>query len=739
MTGGRVKAGRWLDTEDDLRTVEAAPTVILELDEELAPSVSPWPIRWGIVAAILSASWVALVALSRLGELSQELTTARAVAVIGEIAPPLVLIAVCYLLIARASSSEAARFAKVSNDLRGEQGRLEAVFAHVAQRIATERADIAEHADRLSTIGDDAATRLAGVAHTLRNDIEALVRHAERLQAAASAARGDTSALLVDMPRAHEATVALSAALDTTGQRAHEHAAALDAQVAALTVRGREADEIAGGAAAKLAAHLSRIEGLSGSATERLLTAAASMTGAIDDALSRAAEAGEAARRGMDAQAVTMRALVGESEVVLARTGADAAAAVGRRVAEIAAQIDALGSGVASVDGQLAAFEGTASERLARLDRSVDGLRAHAGELSRKLGGGDAAATAMIARAETLMTAYAALTHEIDEALPAALARLDRHADAALRSVQTLSPAVQAIEASAATALDRLIEAEAALAKQHAALDALGTSLTDRLAEGTAVAGNLIAQLGDADTQARALAEGASAQLVDALLRVRETAQAAADRAREAIAAVIPASAAALRDAAGSALADAISDEARIRIEELAVTAQRAVAAANSASDRLMRQMLTIAETSAQIETRIVEARGEIEDADRDNFARRVALLIESLNSTSIDVIKILSNEVADSAWSAYLKGDRGVFTRRAVRLLDAGEVREVARHYADETEFREQVNRYVHDFEAMLRNVLATRAGSPLGVTLLSSDMGKLYVALAQAIERLR
>jgi len=48
-------------------------------------------------------------------------------------------------------------------------------------------------------------------------------------------------------------------------------------------------------------------------------------------------------------------------------------------------------------------------------------------------------------------------------------------------------------------------------------------------------------------------------------------------------------------------------------------------------------------------------------------------------------------------------------------------------------------VNRYVHDFEAMLRRVLADRDGATLGVTLLSSDMGKLYVALAQAIERLR
>jgi hypothetical protein len=37
-----------------------------------------------------------------------------------------------------------------------------------------------------------------------------------------------------------------------------------------------------------------------------------------------------------------------------------------------------------------------------------------------------------------------------------------------------------------------------------------------------------------------------------------------------------------------------------------------------------------------------------------------------------------------------------------------------------------------------MLRTILIQRDGSQLGVALLSSDMGKLYVALAQAIERL-
>ena len=58
---------------------------------------------------------------------------------------------------------------------------------------------------------------------------------------------------------------------------------------------------------------------------------------------------------------------------------------------------------------------------------------------------------------------------------------------------------------------------------------------------------------------------------------------------------------------------------------------------------------------------------------------------------------------------------------------------------YEGDGEFRETVNRYIADFEAMLREVLSTRDGNAIAVTLLSSDVGKLYVALAQAIDRLR
>lgn len=154
---------------------------------------------------------------------------------------------------------------------------------------------------------------------------------------------------------------------------------------------------------------------------------------------------------------------------------------------------------------------------------------------------------------------------------------------------------------------------------------------------------------------------------------------------------------------------------------------------------QLRDQLAKVNELANNLEQRVSRARELAEERVDNDFARRMALITESLNSNAIDISKAFSSEVSDSAWASYLKGDRGIFTRRAVRLIENSEAREVVELYERDDGFREHVSRYIHDFEAMLRALLSTRDGNALGVTVLGSDMGKLYVALAQAIERLR
>ena len=183
----------------------------------------------------------------------------------------------------------------------------------------------------------------------------------------------------------------------------------------------------------------------------------------------------------------------------------------------------------------------------------------------------------------------------------------------------------------------------------------------------------------------------------------------------------------------------ALDDVQESVLSELGAAAERAAQSGRNTVVQLREQLGRINELTGNLEARIARAREQSEQQVDNGFSRRIAHMTESLNSTAIDLDNLLSTDVSDSSWNAYLRGDKGIFTRRAVRLLSARDAKEIAALYQSDSEFREHVARYISDFEFMLRTVLSTREGNALGVTILSSDMGKLYVALAQATERLR
>ncbi|ANU08083.1 ATPase [Paraurantiacibacter namhicola] len=192
------------------------------------------------------------------------------------------------------------------------------------------------------------------------------------------------------------------------------------------------------------------------------------------------------------------------------------------------------------------------------------------------------------------------------------------------------------------------------------------------------------------------------------------------------------------RDSA-TRIESAIREQLSTLTDDLEAAAERAGESSRETIVHLRDQLSRVNELAGNLESRVSRAREQAEEQVDNDFARRVALITDALNSSGIDIARAMSSEVTDTAWASYLRGDRGIFTRRAVKLLDTQEVRDLHDIYDDDPDFRETVNRYIHDFEAMLRSVLSTRDGNALAVTLLSSDMGKLYVALAQAIDRLR
>ena len=477
----------------------------------------------------------------------------------------------------------------------------------------------------------------------------------------------------------------------------------------------------------------------------------------MDALLVRASEALSDIRSGIDLQAQSVGALLEQAKAGLGRAGLDASQALADRLAGAGGALDGLtvriaeqerasqrlvadlDRGLLGLDERFARLSEQGDERAARISALVSQLRGDLDALGNDTGAQDQAILALADRTASLRDGVASLSLAVAQELNRAFGEAESGASRLIDISQQARPSVEWLRSAAdetsksLAAGQQAIEAsEARMSAMFQAIDRGSESAEQRIADLTrAIAG--------ANDDAARLSNETGPALVSALVQVREASAHAAERARAAIADIIPASANALGDASRQALERAVREAIEERLAEVDRVAAKAVETARDATERLTQQMLSIGQSAVALEAHLERTREAQRKDDGDDFAKRVSLLIDSMHSAAIDVQKILSDEMDEKAWGAYLKGNRGIFTRRAVRLIGGTETRAIAAHYDSDPEFRESVNRYVHDFEAMLRRMLAERDGGMIAVTLMSSDMGKLYVALAQGLEKRR
>lgn len=712
----------------------------------------------GWTLTILAALWVALAGWSAGVALAAEPLTAPALAQWLAIATgPLALLGLCWLLFGRTRRRETERFTQSVIAMRSEARSLEGLLSVLRQRIDEEQAALSGMADRLMRLGDEATHRLGGVTRDLDGGAQLLSQHSAALDRAAESARNDIGVLLEDLPRAEASARAMAEELRGTGRDASAQTAALEAQLAAVSARGREADELVGSASQRLVAHLTQIESAGAAAAARVTDAATSASSEVDLLLDRTARALSDIRSGIDVQAAAVTALVEQSAAGMGRSSVEAADALTLRLGTATGALDQLSArlaeqdrasqrlvadverGLAELDQRFVDLAAEGDLRASAIGKAVGQVRAELDQLAAQAATSDGTLEGLANRTGALRDAIAGLQADVGGTLAGSLGHAEGGAERLLTAVQAARPEIEWMREAATEASERLALSSDSVAAQQDRLAALLATLDDGVGAAEQRLGSLRTAIADAQADASRVQAETAPALVQAMVQVREASTHAAERAREAIASVIPDGAAQLSAATREALERAVREGVEQQLRDVEVVAARAIDAARTASERLTAQMLSIGQTAAALEAHMERTSQAQQASGSEAFARRVAMLIDSMHSASIDVGKILSDEVDEKAWGAYLKGDRGVFTRRAVRLLGNSEARQLSARYDSDGEFEESVNRYVHDFEAMLRRVTAERDGGMLAVTLMSSDMGKLYAALVPVVDRRR
>ncbi|WP_070153465.1 hypothetical protein [Sphingobium phenoxybenzoativorans] len=762
MNGGNKIIGLRRQSEAD----EAQPAVTddeLLLEEYYSSEFSDQPVSagWPAVARVVLAASAAIWTIFTLWVMfgrGQPLPPVEAIpGAVATFAIPLVLIGTLYLLLIRNSHAESRRFQKAAESLRLESEALEQKLSRIGTQLANAKAAMQEQALLLENYGAAASANMEASAKLIASSAAEAADHTMTAEKAGAELAGQMTELVRTLPSLQERANSMSAHLMESSQAMTGRIDSLERRLQAVMAISDDARLRTLSATKSLTTQLAQLQEETRSASDEINGMAEQAAQRIDAAITGARAALEETGMGLEAQATSLNALVEQSRTAITGIGGEAVTgfqghsqSIEARLLELSRILEGhqqISAGLSDdltgkldfVESRFGEFEKQGLARNERIASTLATVAAEAERMDRALAAGNSTAEQLISRSESLLMALDSSVREIEETYPAALGRLDGRVEETRKLLASAEPEIEKLETIAQSVLGRTQETEELLRDQAKRLNELLETTGENLASNRSEVEMLRDVLYSADEGAARLKESAGPQLVAALVRVKDTADQAAERARQSLARAIPDAADALGKASADALKNAVSEQVTAQIAQLSSVADQAIDAVSAATDRLDRKIQAMSESSNSIEQKILQADEAVAARDRDHYTRRSKDLIESLNSTAIDITKVLSSDVTDLDWADYLKGDRGVFTRRAVRLLDAGEAREIGLQYDGNAEFQEHVNRYIHDFEGMLRIILGARDGNALAVTLLSSDMGKLYVALAQAIDRLR
>lgn len=612
--------------------------------------------------------------------------------------------------------------------------RLEAIEArHAAAAEAT--MSIARDLAAVDTMLDRIAARVGNLrdaAAVQGGGLTASATHldaaATRLVESATRARDSGNALTAALPEADARAQRLTALLDASSRESKRQLSEVETMLTSLTAATEDAaarhQAAVAGAQDRLVALGLLAEKTAATVSEQGDALRFTATGALDATTA----ALDATRAGVDAQTAALLASVDQARVALDHIGGEAMRVMQGRLDRLLEATDTLGQSLGEQDARSRVFIETVERSFSVLDAKVGNAAAH----------GNATLDDLASRMQGVRDTAHRLGEPFDTVqaavgeLEAMVARLEQAAVTAIASLGTDLPATH----DGVVAIARDVES----IREHL------NSLMPPIDAGNGTVQRIVAGLGDAKMLAvdveNATGTGAIAasnKLIEVLGQVREVAAATAGTMRETLGGVVAEAQAALAEAGGDTARDAFGAPVRTELDAVREAIEHAATAAQGVADRVAQRLLGLTQVVATVEARIDEVDTAYDIKLRDDLGRRAEALVTSLNEAAIDIAQLLQVEVGDNAWSNYLRGERSSFTRSAVRLLESGTERKMARHFAHDPEFALRAVRFVSEFDTLLARVNTDREGKSLAIALLTSDIGRLYVVLAEAAEKQR
>ena len=103
------------------------------------------------------------------------------------------------------------------------------------------------------------------------------------------------------------------------------------------------------------------------------------------------------------------------------------------------------------------------------------------------------------------------------------------------------------------------------------------------------------------------------------------------------------------------------------------------------------------------------------------------------------EIARAIDHRTAAEVWQRFRAGERGVLGRHLYSLDGQATFDEISRRYDRDGDFRATVDRYIGDFERLLREAEQNDPEGRVMQNYMTSETGRVYLLLAHASGRLR
>lgn len=112
-------------------------------------------------------------------------------------------------------------------------------------------------------------------------------------------------------------------------------------------------------------------------------------------------------------------------------------------------------------------------------------------------------------------------------------------------------------------------------------------------------------------------------------------------------------------------------------------------------------------------------------------------VILDRLQGFSVDMAHIFTPKTEDTLWEKYHAGDKAVFMRHITKMISSTQQKKILSLYETNEDFRLTITRYMAEFEGMTKKAQEGEESKLLMSVLIGSDVGRLYMVLADVLKR--